>query len=197
MSTSEWIQLWFARSGGKLINPWTITAFISGIVFFIVCFVRRSKLCLNILGIQAILLCGIVFWFFSAPAYRFGVGWMWAFIILSFGSLSYLMVKSLRPEFSGYLYRGLLVVICLLLVNLLVIRWDSFELIFVDPAEVLWAVRDLPEEKMRAVEIRQGFVIHVPLKERAWNGALPSSPYVNYNLHMRGTTLKDGFRVTK
>jgi hypothetical protein len=197
MSTSEWIQLWFARSGGKLINPWTITAFISGIVFFIVCFVRRSKLCLNILGIQAILLCGIVFWFFSAPAYRFGVGWMWAFIILSFGSLSYLMVKSLRPEFSGYLYRGLLVVICVLLVNLLVIRWDSFELIFVDPAEVLWAVRDLPEEKMRAVEIRQGFVIHVPLKERAWNGALPSSPYVNYNLHMRGTTLKDGFRVTK
>jgi hypothetical protein len=197
MSTSEWIQLWFARSGGKLINHWTFTAFISAVIFSIVCFVRRIKLCLNILVIQAILLFGIVFWFFSAPAYRFGVGWIWAFIILSFGSLSYLIVKSLRPKFSGYLFRGLLVLVCVLLINLLLIRWDSFELIFVDPADVLWTVRDLPEEKMRAVEIRQGFVVNVPLKERAWNSALPSTPYVNYKLHMRGGTLKDGFRVTE
>ena len=197
MSTLEWIQLWFARSGGKLINPWTITAFISAVVFLIVCFVRRSTLYLNILGIHAIVLCGIVFWFFSAPAYRFGVGWIWAFIILALGSLSYLMVKSLRPEFSCFLYRGLLIVICALLINLLVNRWDSFELVFDDPARVLWAVRDLPEAKMKAVEIRQKFIIYVPLKERAWNGALPSSPYVNYSLHMRGSSLKDGFRVTK
>jgi hypothetical protein len=197
MSTSEWMQLWFARSGGKLINHWTITAFISAVVFFIVCFVKRIKLCLNVLIIQAIVLFGIVYWFFSAPAYRFGVGWIWAFIILSFGSLAYLMAKSLRPEFAGSLYRGLLVVICVLLINLLLIRWDSFELIFVDTSEVLWTVRDLPEEKMRAVEIRQGFVVNVPLKERAWDGALPSSPYLKYNLHMRGGTLKDGFRLTK
>ena len=197
MSTLEWIQLWFARSGGKLINPWTITAFISGIVFFIGCFVRRSKVCLNILGIQAILICGIVYWFFSAPAYRFGVGWIWGFIILCFGSLSYLMVKYLRPEFSGHLFRGVLVLVCVLLINLLLIRWDSFELIFADTSDVLWTVRDLPEGKMRAVEIRQGFFVNVPLKERAWNGALPSTPYLNYKLHMRGTTLKDGFRLSE
>ena len=197
MSTSEWIQLWFARSGGKLINHWTITAFISAVVFFIVCCVRRIKLCLDILVIQTIVLTGIVYWFFSAPAYRFGIGWIWAFIILAYGNCMYLVLQSVGQRFAEYVVRATFVVLTVALVNLLLIRWDSFALLSNDLSDLLFNVRPLPSETMKAVEIHQGLFINVPLKERGWNAELPGSPYVNHKLRLRGNTLGKGFRLAK
>ncbi|MDH3554368.1 MAG: hypothetical protein OES18_00790 [Deltaproteobacteria bacterium] len=197
MSTSEWIQLWFARSGGKLINYWTTTAFISAVVFFVVCFIRKIKLCLNLFVIQAIVLGGIVFWFFSAPAYRFGIGWIWAFIILAYGNCMYLVLQSVGQRFAEYVVRATFVVLTVALVNLLLIRWDSFALLSNDLSDLLFNVRPLPSETMKAVEIHQGLVINVPLKERGWNAELPGSPYVNHKLRLRGNTLGKGFRLAK
>jgi hypothetical protein len=81
--------------------------------------------------------------------------------------------------------------------NLLLIRWDSFELLSKDSSYLLFKVRALPSEKMKAVKIHEGLVIHVPLKERGWNAELPSSPYVNHNLQLRANTLEKGFRAAK
>ncbi len=197
MSTAEWIQLWFARFGGKVINYWTITAFISAVVFFVVCFIRKIKLCFNLFVIQVIVLGGIVFWFFSAPAYRFGIGWIWAFIILAYGNCIYLVLQAVGRRFVEYVVRGTLVVLTVALVNLLLIRWDSFALLSHDLSNLLLNVRPLPSETMKAVEIHQGLVINVPLKERGWNAELPGSPYVNHKLRLRGNTLGKGFRLAK
>ena len=194
MSTSEWIQSWLARTGGKVINYWTVTAFVLAIMFIIICFARRLRLCLDILAIQTILLIGIVYWFFSAPAYRFGIGWIWAFIILAYGNCIYLVLQAVGQRFVEYVVRGTLVVVTVALMNLLLIRWDSFELLSHDSSDLLLNVRPLPSETMKAVKIHEGLVINVPLKERGWNAELPGSPYVNHNLQLRGNTLAKGFR---
>jgi hypothetical protein len=197
MGTREWIHLWLGRSGGKLINYWTITALVSAIVFLLICFVRKIKVCLNILVIQGILLVSIVYWIFSAPAYRFGVAWIWAFIIFSYGNMIYLVLKDLRLHFINYLSRSLFILICVLLLNLLLLRWDSFQLLTEGYTELLWTIRPLPSEKTHSVEIHKGLVVNVPDKERAWDAELPTSPYVNHKLQQRGNTPKKGFRLTE
>ena len=178
-----------------MLNYWTITALVSVIVFHLICFARKIKACLNILVIQGILLVGIVYWFFSAPAYRFGVAWIWAFIIFSYGNILYLVLKDLRLQFTHYLTRVVFILVCVLLLNLLLFRWDSLQLLTKGHTELLWTIRPLPKAKTKAVEIHKGLVVNVPEKERAWNAELPTSPYINSKLQRRGTSLRKGFRL--
>ena len=76
-------------------------------------------------------------------------------------------------------------------------RWGTLENIMGKYAHSWCTIQALPEEQMRAVKIHEGFVVDVPLKEKAWNADLPNTPYVKYNLRMRGSTLKDGFRIAQ
>ena len=197
MSTMELAQFWLARNLRNPLNYWLVISFISATVFHIICLKRKLLICLDLLAIKGILLLGIVYWFFSAPLYRFGKGWLWGFIILSLAVSFYLVAKSLRVQFVSWLSRFVIVLVCVALMNVLLLRWESLELIFGPPSDLLWKIRTLPKEKMRAVEIHEGFVVNIAPRERAWNADLPSSPYLKYHLRMRGSTLKEGFRVAK
>jgi hypothetical protein len=197
MSTLEWMSLWYSWSGNNPHLLWIIRASFAAIAFFVICYIRKVKICSNLLAIQSILILGIVYWFFSAPAYRLGKGWIWSFIIFSLGSLVYTILKSVRPRFVRSLSRVIFVLVSVALLNFLLMRWGTLENIMGKYAHSWWTVHALPEEQMRAVEIHEGFVVYVPLKEKAWNADLPNAPYVEYNLRMRGSTLKDGFRIAK
>jgi hypothetical protein len=109
----------------------------------------------------------------------------------------YLVLQSVGQRFAEYVVRATFVVLTVALVNLLLIRWDSFALLSNDLSDLLFNVRPLPSETMKAVEIHQGLFINVPLKERGWNAELPGSPYVNHKLRLRGNTLGKGFRLAK
>jgi hypothetical protein len=197
MSTLEWMQFWYKGHRKIQTFRWIIPSLFAALTFFTVCFWRRSRICLDMAAIQGIILLGVMYWFFSAPSYRFGMGWIWAFIILSLGSLTYILIQSLRLEFVSYLTRGALVLFCVLLLNFLLLRWDTLESVFGGPSDLFWKIRNLPEEKVRVVKIHDGFTINVPLRDRAWNADLPSTPYVKYNLQMRGSTLGEGFRIVR
>ena len=197
MTTLEWMRFWYARQAKHPLLLWMTCSFISAIIFFAMCFIRKLKICLNLLAIQGILMIGMIFWFFSAPAFRFGKGWIWGFIMLSFGALSYLILKSARPQFVSYLSRFIGVLVCIALINLLLFRWDTLEVILGKHSQLLWAVSPLPKAQLRAIKTHEGFVVSFPPKEVAWNADLPSSPYVNHYLQMRGKTLKKGFRIAK
>jgi hypothetical protein len=197
MTTLEWMRLWYSRYGNNPQLLWIISASLSAIGFFVICYIRKAKICSNLLAIQSIVILGIVYWFFSAPAYRFGKGWIWSFIILSLGSLAYILLKSLRLRFVSSVSRVIFVLVSVLLLNFLLMRWGTLENIMGKYAHSWWTVRALPEEKMRAVEIHEGFFVYVPLKEKAWNADLPNTPYLKGNLRMRGSTLREGFRIAK
>ena len=195
MSTLEWIRFWLTHGGQHPIYRWLIYSFVPATIFFFLCFKRKLGICLNILVIQIILLLGLIFWFFSAPALRFGRGWLWAYIILAWGSLLYLILKEARFELVRYASRVLLILVSVVLINLLLIRWDSFAILFGGPSNFMFTVRPLPKVKMRVVKIHDGFLLNVPPKELAWDAELPSAPHSKHALQMRGKTLKEGFRV--
>jgi len=195
MSTLEWIRFWLTHGGQNPIYRWLIYSFVPATIFFFFCFKRKLGICLNILVIQIILLLGLIFWFFSAPALRFGRGWLWAYIILAWGSLLYLILKEARFELVRYASRVLLILVSVVLINLLLIRWDSFAILFGGPSNFMFTVRPLPKVKMRVVKIHEGFLLNVPPKELAWDAELPSAPHSKHALQMRGQTLKEGFRV--
>ena len=125
---------------------------ISAIIFLAMCSIRKLKICLNLLAIQGILMIGITFWFFSAPAFRFGKGWIWGFIILSFGALFYLILKSVRPQFVCYLSRFICVLVCIAFINLLLFRWDTLEVILGKHSRSLSEVSPLPKAQLRAIK---------------------------------------------
>jgi len=195
MSTLEWIRFWLTHGGQNPIYRWLIYSFVPATIFFFFCSKRKLGICLNILVIQIILLLGLIFWFFSAPALRFGRGWLWAYIILAWGSLLYLILKEARFELVRYASRVLLILVSVVLINLLLIRWDSFAILFGGPSNFMFTVRPLPKVKMRVVKIHEGFLLNVPPKELAWDAELPSAPHSKHALQMRGQTLKEGFRV--
>jgi len=197
LTTLEWMRFWYAREGNNPLLIWMILSAGAAVVFFIICFIRKFRIGFNLLAVQFILILANVYWFFSAPAYRFGRGWIWAFILFSCGSLVYLILKSVRAQFVSSLGRVMLVLFCISFINLMLLRWDTLEVILGKHSQSLVKVSPLPNAQVRAVRIDQGLVVNVPAKEVAWNADLPSSPYIKYDLRMRGKTLREGFRIAK
>jgi hypothetical protein len=197
MSTLEWMQFWFHRNGKILAHRWLPLSIIPAASFAFVCFRRKIKIYSSILALEGLLLLGLAYWFFSAPAYRFGMGWIWTFIVLSWGSLAYLLLKVARPRFITYLIRGIFVLVCASLLNLLLVRWDTFAIFQGGYHDLLWQVSSLPKERLRVVKIDEELFVNVPLKEKAWDADLPSTPSVKHNLRMRGQTLKEGFHIVE
>jgi hypothetical protein len=195
MTTLEWMRFWYAREGNNPFLTWLIRSCAAAVVFFIICFVRKCRIGLNVWALQSILILANMYWFFSAPAYRFGKGWIWAFILFSCGSLVYLVLKSVRPQFVGSLARVMLVLFCISFINLMLLRWDTLEVLLGKHSQALCTVSPLPKVQTKAVKIHEGLVVNVPPKEVAWNTDLPSSPDAKPYLQMRGSSLKKGFRV--
>ena len=197
MSTLEWIRFWSTRGGKNPIYLWLICSFVPAATFFFLCFRKKVGICVNTLVIQIVLLLGIIFWFFSAPAIRFGRGWIWGYIILAWGSLVYLILKETSFQLVRYVSRVMLILVAVVLINLLFIRWESFAVLFGGPSNSIFTIRQLPKVKMRVVKIHDGFLLNVPPKKSAWDADLPSAPHSKYDLQMRGKTLKEGFRIAE
>jgi len=195
MSTLEWIRFWSTRGGKNPIYRWLIYSFVPAAIFFFFCFKRKLRICVNTLVIQGILLLGIIFWFFTAPAIRFGRGWIWGYIILAWGSLVYILLKETSFQLVRYASRLMLILVSVILINLLCIRWDSFEVLIGGPSNSILTIRQFPKVKMRVVKIHDGFLLKVPPKQLAWDADLPSAPHSKDDLQMRGRTLKEGFRI--
>jgi len=195
LTTLEWMRFWYAREGNNPLLTWLIRSSAAAVVFFIICFVRKCRIGLNVWALQSILILANMYWFFSAPAYRFGKGWIWAFILFSCGSLVYLVLKSVRPQFVGSLARVMLVLFCISFINLMLLRWDTLEVLLGKHSQALCTVSPLPKVQTKAIKIHEGLVVNVPPKEVAWNTDLPSSPDAKPYLQMRGSSLKKGFRV--
>jgi hypothetical protein len=96
-----------------------------------------------------------------------------------------------------YVSRVMIIVVSVAMINLLLIRWDSFAILFGGPSNSLFTIRQLPKVQMKVVKIHDGFLLNVPPKKLAWDGDLPSAPKSTDNLQMRGSTLKEGFRIAE
>ena len=148
------------------------------------------------LMIQAVLIIGVLFWLVSAPDPRLGAGWILSFGLFPIAVIAYyvLVVKFDNRDFGANKYLAYVVLIgfCLWLGKVAL----SNVAIFGDDTRLIWEVESLPEAELEAVEIHEGLLVHVPQdSNKVWDAQLPTTPYVNYELELRGDSLKDGFRI--
>ena len=95
----NWLKPWFYQ----VINDKSLVcAFIIGIIIVIVCFILKKIKYLNVFAfIFCLSLIGCLFWFFTAPALRFGYGYLYSSIciLLAYGIFNLLDNKMLVNSF--------------------------------------------------------------------------------------------------
>ena len=168
------------------------------IPILLLCYKGKLKNCKNIIIIQGILLSGVLFWLISAPDPRLGAGWIISFGLFPMAVLSYYVLGVKQPDWkfftNQYLIYVVLIIFCAWLGRVALYHVPIFE----GDLNLIWTIEELPEADLETVEIYEGFNIYVPQgNNRVWDAELPNTPYVNYNLQMRGDTLEDGFRVVE
>ncbi|MCP4420177.1 MAG: hypothetical protein GY805_26530 [Chloroflexi bacterium] len=195
---AEWLKDWFEIhiSGNlKLTFYLLISPLLMG-PFLFVCFGSgRFKKYVHILLIQALLGIGVIFWLVSGPEPRLGAGWILSLAIFPIAVVLDFVLKMRWNNgriFNSYLAYGLLLIFCLWLAQVSGFRARLIG----EDAYLIWTIEPLPQAELKIVETASGVKLYVPVEgDQVWDGALPSTPYINDNLEMRGDTLVDGFRV--
>jgi hypothetical protein len=131
---------------------------------------------------------GVLFWFFQAPDFRFGYGFIFAVVLLS----GILVLEYIEFLYS-YVKLGLYVVCTVFLLHSIRLEYSEYQNIS--------HVAILPEEYPKiATKIQQigEIQLQVPLQDYLCNiELLPCTPFPNPKLKMRGKTIEDGFRIEK
>jgi hypothetical protein len=202
-SFSEWFPIWFAHlstgfkflSGYILISP----ALIMGLYFLSDDIRKRFS---SELKIVAICFFAILFWFISAPNFRFIYAFLFFYILITCSIISYFISGRLSASgFSGRLKERLYKVlpgtasILLVLISVLFLSMINFmglrHCAFF-PARV----RDVTCNQTKV----NNFTVNIPAEGTyCWNSPLPCSIVQKNlgitNIEMRGMQLKDGFRA--
>lgn len=116
---------------------------------------------------------GILFWFFTAPQPRFGMGYIWGVALLA---VSYAWTRG-TPRFAvGRLLAVLMIPVSIWLVISTVQTIEPFQLLG-------WKAYDAGS--VRREVTRSGEAVYVPVQgDQCWSSPLPCTPYVNARLEI-------------
>lgn len=189
-ANDAWLKPWLARTlkSSQVNRPLVLLA-VAGITLALVRLQRRidfgPDLWLPLLPSFAWLL----FWFFTAPDSRFARAplWLLAAWLVSF-AIAVLARICRWPEqriFYALLALGAVLVFPR--------AFDTRSLV-TDLGRSGFGV--LPKPPLKEFVTRSGLKLFVPASDdRAWNAPLPSTPFREPRLELRGTTLREGFRL--
>jgi len=121
---------------------------------------------------------GMLFWFFGAPAIRFGesVFWTAAATLGTFAALQFLDSPGKRRFF---LFALLLVTAWAAHPRLL---WDSY----IRPSLTVRTIPRLPQARLVLHQTSSGLMVYMPVEtNQCWDAPLPCSPYFNDTLRLR------------
>ncbi|WP_224998451.1 hypothetical protein [Cesiribacter sp. SM1] len=194
LSIAEWLPHWFweLNTSERLI---VMLIIVLGAALPVAAIIRlrKEKITLQTSGILVLFLtvyAGIFFWFFTAPHFRYGMGFTVGLYLLCMSYFLYLLIK----RFSAY-------TLPLMAVFLLVF--------FSKPIyNVLWWYKNTPEDYLvypvKAVhegfsQVKyQGIDIWVPdSTAQCWDAPLPCAPFIVEGLELRTGKLTGGFRITR
>jgi hypothetical protein len=200
---SDWFPIWFAHlstgfkflSGYILISP----ALIAGLSF-LSCDMRKRFG--SELKIVTICFFAILFWFVSAPNFRFIYAFLLFYVLITCSIIFY----SISEKLSASTYFGRLKVkmykvlpgtasILLVLISVLFL----FTLNFMGLKQCAFFPASFREAPYEQTEVNN-FIVNIPIDcTYCWNSPLPCSIVQKNigitNIEMRGTQLKDGFRT--
>jgi hypothetical protein len=134
-------------------------------------------------------LAGLVFWFFGAPAMRFGEPMMWT-AGAALGAFA--AVRLLESAMTRRIAIFALVVMTAWAAHPRLL-WGSY----FRPSLGVRTLVQLPEAKVESRRTASGLGVYVPVEtNQCWDAALPCSPYVDPSLRLREAgNMKAGFAV--
>lgn len=177
---TEWIYPWLEWIGG--FERVVIVANALLVLVFTIAIVKRERI---FLGLIAIILVNLTFWFVNAPAPRFAYG----FLILGFSFAIALPIKLFGFSSAKVLtYRHYL-----LLIIMFAISFRYFSYPIKNPKAIILPG---PFGKAEIENRNENFPYNHSLSDsRCYNADLPCAPYPLENIEMRGADLGDGFRI--
>lgn len=134
-------------------------------------------------------LAGIGFWFWQAPAVRFGYPFLGIFLALAAAPFLAMGMRRLPRLQKGLALALMLALLVYQGVSLLNLVGGSAL------SESAYQPAAFPHEPVKAVQM-QNLTIYVPReRDQCWYDAFPCTPGINPHLVLRGTSLSDGFRL--
>ena len=190
MTFSEWVPIWWQRV--VFINRIIIaTALLAPMTILLKLIIKKTKPEIFPLAIVFTSLSGTVFWFSSAPDFRFGIAFI---IILALSPLLYFNFNWIPKQKTA---RYLSTIIILLFAYFVfqnkeqLIDFDNkISSVIVYPKKL-----KVPEDINFDTCNYNGVVFYFPTSgDRCFDYCIPCSPSKPLFIEMRGKTLKDGFR---
>ncbi|AHM62997.1 hypothetical protein D770_23760 [Flammeovirgaceae bacterium 311] len=192
LSIAEWLPYWFWElNTSERIIVMLIILLTAVIPVALVIRLRKERITLQTTGVLVLLLtiyAGIFFWFFTAPHFRYGMGFTVGLYLLCIGYLLYRLMK----RFPAY-------TMPMLAVFLLLFFSKPFY-------NVAWWYKNYPGNYLLypATVTHQGFteVDHKGIKiwvpnssAQCWDAPLPCAPFIVEGLELRTGELRGGFRI--
>jgi hypothetical protein len=193
MSLLTWVPVWYKALPALdrqviLLNILALALLAARLVFLSIKDGLRKTLISPPRVVDLVALAGIVFWFFQAPAMRFGYAFLGIFPVLVL--VPYLHTLFCRLPRLSYWATMLLLVLLLGYQGVSLLRLDTGALrpLIVQPA-------GYPEVPVEAHSLG-GFTIYTPSEgDQCWYSPFPCAPRIEKETQPRGDRLVDGFRT--
>lgn len=188
LSFSQWFPIW--RSAYSRTDILLLLFAVAGLLTkVIISFFKKKED--KMIWMYIFLLTAIIYWFESAPAFRFGIAVIAfsAFVVFS-ESIS---LTSINPK--------LLIISVYILLTLSAIYFSLWPAGLIKSGQVTIRKHLInPEMKYKPIRCiykqMKGFTVAMPYQnKRCWNEPVPCTPRLYNTLEMRGNKIEDGFRI--
>lgn len=188
---SKWFPIWL-----KAQNPLNLLLFgcsilSPAIMFFLFAKRRKHSINVNVFYYWAIAFVGTVFWFCSAPDFRFNYAFIILAAVIPFVLLWNVFPVMPTPKISGYFY-------AILMAGLVYTYYKA-------PKNYSAATLYKPistevnggEKNIQFVQHTiDNYIIYTPIgTDQCFGAPIPCTPIILPNLQLRGKTLQEGFRL--
>jgi hypothetical protein len=202
----EWLPIWFAYRS-PVFRILSVFILFSPFLMFVILSIKRSLLNIfrNELKVMAICLIAIIFWFITAPNFRFVYGFLFVYLLLFAMIYLHFFIYGLRifenfrsgiKEFMRIIYKKFVYAVLIVFPLIFFVNCDYSE-----TAKCIVYPAGYKTVPLNVVTINN-LKVNVPEDNaQCWDACIPCSIFQNNigitNIEMRGTDIKDGFRVKK
>jgi hypothetical protein len=205
-SFSEWLPIWYSDRS-LIFKGLSIFILVSPFLMMIILLVRKNILHLFKSEFQVFIICliAIVFWFVTAPNFRFVYGFLFVYLLIFVTILLHFLINELRIlDLSGIWIKNFLKISYPKISSAVLIIFPLIFFINCDFGEIEKSIVFPVEYKsvpLKTVVINN-FKVNVPEDNaQCWDACIPCSIFQSNmgitDIEMRGKDFKDGFRVKK
>lgn len=195
LNYSQWLPFWFKklRAGEKFVLALDLLATIFLTGYFIVLFFKKRNVSSQFTGkiiLVLVIYIGIAFWFFTAPAIRYGLVFLVPVYLILFSWIFRQISKSLNYRILSFLiFVFILVFYSKVIIGSFPITEKVLSHYILFPPPLRVADTKVMEAK--------NFMENVPVASaQCWNAPLPCAPFVIKGLEKRGDKFTDGFKIS-